>query len=506
MAEPILRPEAHIAQAAADAHAAAQGGAPAAPDLPAWARLADIATVLFLVLALGVVIGGRSRLSLGPVRLSIGSAERQLLTAALLIGIRHWRYPRPDIWTHACLGWKRFWAEPAIRTLTAQYWTIRLAILLTGYLAAASFGLPERGPFQVSDNQFMNLPARWDSGWYLVIATDGYRYSASGGQQSIAFMPAFPVLMRVAGSFLGVDQTRIRTIEGPDRGRLLWGGVLVSLLLGWLASIWLFRLARGWLDATRAVAAVVLLQAYPFSIFYGAAYSEALFLASTVGAVWLFKQKSWLGAMCWGLVAGISRPNGFITSALLGLLLLEHLWRHKEAATRWLTSYTTFWGPALASVAPVISLGGFCWLIYDMTGDPFRWMQLHAAWGREYRSLGSLASGYYERVLAEGVYGYTSSAPIDALNLVASCVALFAIVPVWRRFGLPYAVWLAATLLPPLTMGGVLSMGRVTSTAFPLFLWFAASASEGTRRGLLLAFAILQGLAAALFFSWRPLY
>lgn len=491
---------------AAGATAAPAATPAAAADVPHWARLADVAGVVFALLALSVLISGRSRMSLGPVRLSIGSVERQLITAALLFGVRHWRYPVPSIFSRARAGWSRFWSEPGIRTLAASYWTIRLSVLVVGYLAAVSFGLPERGPFRVSDNEFMNLPARWDSGWYLRIATEGYRYSGSDGQQSIAFMPAFPVAMRVASSFFGVDQNRLRTVEGPDRGRILWAGVIVSLMLGWLASVWLFRLARTWFDESQALAAVILLQAYPFSLFYGAAYTESLFLASTVGALWLFRRRAWLGAATWGLIAGISRPNGFITSVLIGLLFLEHLWRSRDNARDWPTSYDRFWGPLLAAAAPVIALGAFCWLIYDLTGDPFRWMQLHAAWGREYRSLGSLASIYYDRVAAEGVYGYTSTAPIDAMNVIASGAALAAIYPVWRRLGLPYAAWMAATLLPPLSMGGFLSMGRVTSTAFPMFLWLGSLGGENARRSLTVAFAILQGLAAALFFSWRPLY
>ncbi|MGE3842362.1 MAG: mannosyltransferase family protein [Vicinamibacterales bacterium] len=507
VADSFDRPNDSPTDAAARVHGTDAVAAPADKrDLPQWARLVDVAGVAFVLLALSVLIGGRTRMTLGPVRLSIGSVERQLLVAALLLAVRHWRYPAPSLLSRARAGWFQFWSEPGIRTLATYYWTVRLSVLVVGYLAAVSFGLPERGPFRVSENEFMNLPARWDSGWYLAIATDGYRYSDSDGQQSIAFMPAFPVVMRLAGSFFAVDQNRLRTTDGPDRGRILWAGVVVSLVLGWLASVWLFRLARSWLDESQALAAVVLLQTYPFALFYGAAYSESLFLASTVGALWLFRRRAWLGAATWGLVAGISRPNGFITSVLIGLLLLEHLWRGRHSLRDWATSYDRFWGPMLAATAPVISLGVFCWMIYDLTGDPFRWMQLHAAWGREYRSLGSLASLYYNRVAAEGVYGYTSTAPIDAMNVIASCVALAAIYPVWRRLGLPYAAWMAATLLPPLSMGGFLSMGRVTSTAFPMFLWLGSLGGETTRRGLMVGFAILQGLAAALFFSWRPLY
>jgi hypothetical protein len=54
--------------------------------------------------------------------------------------------------------------------------------------------------------------------------------------------------------------------------------------------------------------------------------------------------------------------------------------------------------------------------------------------------------------------------------------------------------------------GGVLSMGRLTATLFPLFLALAATTSPRAVPLLVTAFAIGQGLAAALFFTWRPLF
>ena len=61
-------------------------------------------------------------------------------------------------------------------------------------------------------------------------------------------------------------------------------------------------------------------------------------------------------------------------------------------------------------------------------------------------------------------------------------------------------------VLPPMLAGGVLSMGRITATLFPLFLALAASVSPRAVTPLITAFAIGQGLVAALFFTWRPLF
>jgi hypothetical protein len=54
--------------------------------------------------------------------------------------------------------------------------------------------------------------------------------------------------------------------------------------------------------------------------------------------------------------------------------------------------------------------------------------------------------------------------------------------------------------------GGVLSMGRLTSTLFPLFLVLALVLPRRAVAPLIIAFAVAQGFAATLFFTWRPLF
>ena len=78
--------------------------------------------------------------------------------------------------------------------------------------------------------------------------------------------------------------------------------------------------------------------------------------------------------------------------------------------------------------------------------------------------------------------------------------------PVYRRFGLPFAVFILITIVPPMSAGGMLSMGRVTSVLFPVFLWLGAAVPARHRVAWTCLFAVLQGFVAVMFFTWRPLY
>ena len=144
--------------------------------------------------------------------------------------------------------------------------------------------------------------------------------------------------------------------------------------------------------------------------------------------------------------------------------------------------------------------------IYGLTGHPFKWTEQNVAWGRVYRSLDSLVSDRVDFIATNGVYNYASTQTIDFFYLLAVLFMLAAVWPVYRRFGLPYAVLLLVNLLPPMAAGGMLSMGRVTSVLFPAFLWMAGAIPARHRTAWIACFACLQGFVAVMFFTWRPLF
>ena len=105
----------------------------------------------------------------------------------------------------------------------------------------------------------------------------------------------------------------------------------------------------------------------------------------------------------------------------------------------------------------------------------------------------------------QGVGRYIAMAPYDALNGAAVVAAVALVIPVWRAFGAPYFLFVCVNLLPPLFMGGVMSMGRLSATLFPLFLFLALKLDARGALWFTVGFAGLQAFLAALFYTWRPL-
>jgi hypothetical protein len=144
--------------------------------------------------------------------------------------------------------------------------------------------------------------------------------------------------------------------------------------------------------------------------------------------------------------------------------------------------------------------------IYDLTGDPFMWIRLQAAWGRDNIGAATFLSDEWRSLVKQGAYQYVTGNVPNFLNAAAGLFVAASIVPVWRRYGAPSAALLALNLLPSIASGGWLSVGRATSVLFPMFLWLADAIPARHRVLWGAGFAAVQAFAAVLFFTWRPLY
>ncbi len=454
----------------------------------------DVVAGLLALVAISAVFSGGFRTEVAGLRISLTSWTRPAVLALIIVALRHWWRPSPSMGTRAIEALRSWRLNPVTRATWPIVLTTRVGVLVIGLMAVLTFGYPEgRAPFRVADGELGNLPARFDAGWYLQIATRGYEYLPNrfDRQQNLVFFPAFPTLMEWA-SLLVARQ-------------VLWAGTLVSILAFAWAARYLYRLARELMDDARASMAVMLLSAYPFAVFFSAAYTEALFLLAMLGAFYHARRDERWPAFAWGLLVGLTRPNGCLLSIPLALVVLTPFWRQGQWR-RPTGGWATVADRLVVAAAPGLGMLLYSAYIYDLTGDPLMWLRLQVAWGRENIGALTFLLGEWRAVAEQGAYQYATSNVPDFLNLLAAGLVLAAVVPVWRRFGLPLAVLLLLNLVPSLASGGWLSVGRATSVLFPVFLWLADVVPPRHRTVAVAAFAGLQAFVAVLFFTWRPLF
>jgi Mannosyltransferase (PIG-V) len=395
------------------------------------------------------------------------------------------------------------WAA-AIRDAWRALWSSRLLVWAAGALAVALWGISPRAdafdpasltrPFGPVGDALAAGLGRWDSGWYLAIAHDGY---PAGDGARAAFFPLYPLLVRAAA-----------TVVTPP----LVAGALVSTACLAVALVLLHRLCALELGRPAARAAVAAVAFFPASLFLSAAYAESLYLALSVGCVLAARTDRWAWAGALGAGAAATRSAGLVL--VVPLVLLWSGARPRRVAD-------------LACVALVpAGTAAFCgWLAlrggsaltpfqaqglwYRAFAGPFAgaWDGLVAAW----EGARQLLSGSRERVFFTAAGGDPMAVARANLALFAAlAVAVPALVGTFRRLPAAYGAYvLAALALPlswPVAPQPLMSLPRFEAVLFPLFMWLGAWTADGgpARRRVLLALGA-AGLAGctALFATWR---
>jgi len=176
-----------------------------------------------------------------------------------------------------------------------------------------------------------------DALWYLSIAQGGYTYSPHA-QSSVNFFPLYPLLIRLIQPLVGLIAWR---------DSYLVSGMLISWVTFAAACVALYRLTADRFGQTPATGVILLLAAYPFSFYYGAPYTESLYLLLAVLAFLAIERRWWWLAGVVALLAGAERPPGLLLGLCVALAyaLDWRRTRHPRAATscRW---RSLRWAPA----------------------------------------------------------------------------------------------------------------------------------------------------------------
>ena len=382
---------------------------------------------------------------------------------------------------------KTVWSPGAI--VAAAVLATRLPLLLLGALAVTIVGTvpppAAEAVWRVSSHEAANLLARWDTYFYYTIATEGYHWNPEVFHHyNVVFFPLYPMLMRGGGALLG--------------GHHLAVGLAISLSAFAGAMVLLYRLARLEIGEDYAWRVILLMATFPYALYFSAVYTESLFLLLSVGAFYAMRRGrlGWV-AVC-GLLAGLTRPNGFWLALPLACLAL---WPPRQAAEASARPPAAVPMALLVACVPLLGVTLFSGYLYWRFGDALAWVHGQAAWGVPLMlRRGAPDPGRYP--------GEPAIKPVEVIvwigNIAAFCTAVYALRPVARRFGLAYAAWIAVNIFPPVVAHLFISLGRFVAVLFPLFFWLAIRVPRQRLMRVAGVFAASQVLLAIWFFLWRP--
>jgi Mannosyltransferase (PIG-V) len=332
--------------------------------------------------------------------------------------------------------------------------------------------------------------ARWDAAWYLSIAHSGY-----GPEQSLAFFPLYPLVVRAlaAGS--------------SNAGALLVASYAVSLGSFATALYLLHRLVTLELGPGHSRTVLLLVSFFPASLYFGAPYSESLFLALSVGTFYAAKTGRWPVAAALCAAATATRAAG-----LALVLSLVVLWWRSERGNLGKLAWL------ILAPAGAVAFSLYLRLVVDV--PLLEWKDAQRAWGHSFSGpLVGLhnaadAAVHGARHFISGSYspnaGFGDVVYVEnVLWFVLLLLVVVALIGVFRRLPVEYGVYtLAAMLLPlsaPVFWQPLLSLPRFVAVLFPLFMWLGLVWEERRVMRPIVAALFLAGLVTAtgLFSSWH---
>jgi hypothetical protein len=349
--------------------------------------------------------------------------------------------------------------------LVAAFLLSRLTILALGIVGASLF--PELGPHNtfalhpiaLGGTDWLRIYVRFDSGWYIGVS---HGYPPPGPQHpnwlaEWEFFPLYPMALHPLSLLLGV-------LHVPGNNDAL-AGILVSHAALFGGLVYLYRLTSGELPVEAARRAVIYILIFPASLFLSAVYPEGLFLLLTVAAFYHARRRQWAAAGLLATGALLTRPQGLLLLLPLGLEFI--------AAARAGEMRRWEWRRALWLGLPLVALGCYALYSHAETGLWLAYVTSSSvAWGHR------LTPPVYPlaRFLLSPMLGNAFSFDFTAANFAAAVGFLALSVVAWRRLPPAYGLWVAISVLTPLSTSGhyTYSMMRYMSVVFPAFMALAA--------------------------------
>ena len=302
------------------------------------------------------------------------------------------------------------------------------------------------------DNTLLDvLGSRWDTGFYVSIAEEGYKYTGVS-LPSVPFFPLLPLLMRTV-MFFGVDA--------------VVAGVLITNVALLVATLFFYQLVEMEWGEKMADRTIWYFLIFPTSFFGSAIYSESLFLMCAILALYFARRRHWMAAGVFGMFAALSRFLGVLVALLLVIEWGMQFRKSSEARPALWTFLTIGLVPS-----GTLAYMGYLWQAF---GDPLAFLHGSEAWGRAPSSpmklLGDLFAtppGGWRVALSGGLIHLDNW--LDFL-FVVSFLGLGVMLLIRKRWGEGIFVTLGALI--PLFSGLLMSQRRYMWVLFPAFVLLA---------------------------------
>jgi len=371
-----------------------------------------------------------------------------------------------------------------VRDVANTFIITRIAILVVAEIASIVVGQRPGVHYAASTNAALAVWGRWDAEHYIKIATDGY----SGTE--MAFFPLYPLLIRTVGSLTGNH---------------LVAGLLISNIASFFGLLFFYKLVEHQYDRAVAHRATFYISIFPTAVFFSAVYSESLFLALTVASFYYIRERKWIMAGIVGYFAALTRVEGVLLAVPFLIEWLIVVFTSGESPR--VSLRNTFKWPVTGVLRPLAGLAlvplgllsymGYLWVL---RGDPLYFSHVQAHWGRHlaypwesvYHSWKIVTQSHLPQAVAN-----------SALEVAFTALMVAILIAGFWRLRPSYSVYMALSILIPMSTSSLMSMPRFALVLFPMFVMLALWGARPSVNNAIVAFSLpILGLYTVLFADW----
>lgn len=384
--------------------------------------------------------------------------------------------------------------------------------------------------------------ANWDGGHFRGIAENGYLTF------QVVFFPLYPLLIKT-----------LMLISIPS----LWGGLFISNFSIILALFFLYKLVN--LDFEKSIARKVIFitLAFPTAFYFGAVYSESLFLLLTVSSFYFTRKKKWVAALILASLAAITRFTGLIVILCVALeyyLKTDQIPSPREYWSSFLNRIATYilaLAFSLSILQKVFTDNGFfmlaglskttaiflaimglilliifivkfsfnnidfkkllqfstllfllsllpflsyCLFLYYTQDSFFAFITHEKQWERHLSLPWSASINYFNSLLTVGIFTIGPSAQ-KLIELLFFIFFAFLLIISYLKLRLSYTVFFALSILIPISTGTLEAIHRYGLVIFPVFILLAQIKNESYYQIWIFFSLTLLGILSVLFIN-----
>lgn len=376
--------------------------------------------------------------------------------------------------------------KPDLPTFVVKsFFVWRIAITIVAMLAIIYVPLSGINFFGGKFINYITNPLFW--GWanfdgehYLSIAMFGYK------DLQLAFFPAYPLLINIFAKLIGSD---IKSY--------VWSGIILSNLFfaGSLVLFW--KIIR--LDYSKEIAkiATILLLVFPTSFYFGAVFTESLFLFLSLLTYYLYRKNKYLFAGLVGVLMTLTRLYGVFIIFMICVDILIKITNFEKIVKDKIYLVGI-------SVSGILS---YMWYCFISKGDALAFYSLQTNVG-EQRSLHLIMLPqvffrYIVKIIPNLTWSYPPIVFTTLLEFVVALLFLIITLFSFRKIRWDYWTYILLGYLTPTLTGSFSSLPRYVVVLFPAFIFMALKLEKTNmylRLGIYILLSIIAIVAQMLFF------